>query len=280
MAGIKLNPIPKVAGLSKAEFEEKYLNAHKPVVMTDLVQEWPAFQKWTPEFFKTVHGDKQVKVYDKSYAQAGESYMKSVREISFKEYIESLLEKSMDLRIFLYNIIKEIPSLKLDLGLPRIVEKMDERFVFLFFGHKGSVTPLHFDIDMAHVLHTNLHGRKRWVLFAPSESRNLYHHPMTVRSYVDVNQPDLEKYPRLADIKEGYEVILERGDTLLIPSGYWHLVEYPESSFGLSMRVRSGDVKVRLKGAVNILFKNIPDRLLNRFFGKTWLALKEKMSYL
>lgn len=280
MSGIKLKPIPKVAGLNKKEFDDRYLYSHSPVVMTDLVQEWPAFSKWTPDFFKNVHGNNQVKIYDQSYAQAGSSYMKSTKEIPFSEYIESLLEKNIDMRIFLYNIIKEIPELKLDLNLPRIVDKMDERFVFLFFGCKGSVTPLHFDIDMAHVLHTNLYGRKRWVLFAPSESRNLYHHPMTVRSYVDVNNPDLNKFPRMKDIQEGYEVILERGETLFIPSGYWHLVEYPESSFGLSMRVRSDEKSVRLHGLFNILFKNIPDRLLNRAFGNSWHHLKEKLSYL
>lgn len=280
MSGIQLKPIPRESGLQKKEFEEKYLRPGKPVVLTDIVQEWPAFSKWTPEFFKTVHGDKQVKIYDQSFSQAGSSYMKNTREIPFSEYIVSLLEKNIDMRIFLYNIIKEIPELKSDVKLPRIIEKMDNRFLFLFFGCKGSVTPLHFDIDMAHVMHTNFYGRKRWVLFAPSESRNLYHHPMTVRSYVDVNQPDFKRFPRLKDIREGYEVILERGETLLIPSGYWHLVEYPESSFGISLRVRSEDTKVRLQGLVNILFKNIPDRLLNRAFGQKWHALKEKWANL
>jgi Cupin-like domain len=280
MSGIKLKPISKVQGLDKKAFEERYMRSNTPVVMTDLIQDSPAFEKWTPEFFKNTHGENLVPVYDLSYAQAGSTYMKSTKEIPFSTYIENLLEKNMDMRIFLYNIIKKIPVLKLDLKIPRIVDKMDERFVFLFFGCKGSVTPLHFDIDMAHVLHTNLYGRKRWVLFAPSESRNLYQHPMTVRSYVDVNNPDLNKFPRLQNIKEGYEVILERGETLFIPSGYWHLVEYPESSFGLSMRVRAQKASTRLHGLFNILFKNIPDRLLNRFLGQSWLTIKEKLSRL
>ena len=278
MSGLKLKPIPRESGLSKSQFEERYLRPAKPVVLTDMGNNWPALQKWTPEFFKTVHGEKKVKIYDQSFSKAGSSYMKSTREIPFSEYIESLLEKNIDMRIFLYNIIKEIPELKEDVRLPSIIEKMDNRFLFLFFGCKGSVTPIHFDIDMAHVMHTNFYGRKRWVLFAPSESRNLYHHPMTVRSSVDVNNPDFGKFPRMRDITEGYEVILERGETLLIPSGYWHLVEYPESSFGISLRVRSEKTSVRLKGLFNILFKNIPDRLLNRFFGQAWHSVKEKLA--
>lgn len=280
MGGINLNQIERVSGLDQKIFEENFLKKNKPVIMTDIAREWAAFEKWTPDFFKNVHGHHRVKVYDQSYAAAGSSYMKAVKEITFAEYIESLLEKNLDLRIFLYNIIKEIPELKADLSLPKILDKMDERFIFLFFGCKGSVTPLHFDIDMAHVLHTNLYGNKRWILFSPEESRNLYHHPMTVRSYVDINNPDLHKFPRLQNIRKGHEAILGRGETLFIPSGYWHQVEYPESSFGLSMRARSGDIGTRLHGAANILLKNIPDRLLNRAFGKSWHSIKEKLSYL
>lgn len=278
MTGIQLNPVPRVSGITKDEFEQNYLRRNLPVVMTDLVQDWPAFQKWTPDFFKSQHGARPVKVYDKSYAQAGGGYMQSAREISFAEYIEALMEKNLDLRIFLYNIIKEIPELKADINVPYVIKKIDERFCFLFFGCKGSVTPLHFDIDMAHVLHSNLFGRKRWILFPQSESRNLYHHPLTVRSYVDVNRPDYEKFPRLADIRLGLETELGRGETLFIPSGYWHQVDYPESSFGLSLRVRSEDISVRLQGAANILFKNIPDRLLNRAFGQQWQRTKERLS--
>lgn len=280
MTGIKLKNLERVSGLDQKSFEENFLKKNKPVVITDIARDWKALEKWTPEFFKTVHGHHQVKVYDQSYAKAGSSYMSALKEISFSEYIESLMEKNVDLRIFLYNIIKEIPELRADLGLPKVLDKMDERFVFLFFGCKGSVTPLHFDIDMAHVLHTNLYGNKRWILFSPAESRNLYHHPMTVRSYVDVNRPDFAKFPRLKNIEEGFETILARGETLFIPSGYWHQVEYPESSFGLSMRARSEDLGIRLHGAANILFKNIPDRLLNRAFGNAWHAVKEKLSRL
>ena len=44
-----------------------------------------------------------------------------------------------------------------------------------------------------------------------------------------------ENFPALS-LTQGQEVILERGDTLFIPSGFWHHMEYLESGFSMSLR--------------------------------------------
>ena len=57
--------IDRRSALSYQAFVSEYLFPQKPVVITDGLAEWPAMSKWTPEFFKTVHGDKQVTVEGK-----------------------------------------------------------------------------------------------------------------------------------------------------------------------------------------------------------------------
>ena len=81
-------------------------------------------------------------------------------------------------------------------------------------------------------------GRKRITLFGPECSPRLYRHPFTVRSYVDPERPDFRRFPGLAGV-EGHQVVLEPGETLFIPSGFWHHVVYEEGGYSISLRCRS-----------------------------------------
>mmetsp|Transcript_26662 Transcript_26662/g.68468 ORF Transcript_26662/g.68468 Transcript_26662/m.68468 type:complete len:153 (-) Transcript_26662:419-877(-) len=64
-----------------------------------------------------------------------------------------------------------------------------------------------------------IQGRKRVILFAPSETKNLY--LVGDKSQVhDLNNPDYSKFPRMEGV-EGYETTLVPGDMLFIPA-LWH----------------------------------------------------------
>ena len=59
----------------------------------------------------------------------------------------------------------------------------------LFVGGKGSVTHMHFDIDLSHIIHTQFTGRKRVLLFPFEEQHKIYRKPWEVLSIVN-----FEKY--------------------------------------------------------------------------------------
>ena len=275
MNKLNLLSIPRIENITPDDFQALYMGPHRPVVIKDLASSWPAIRKWTPEFLKQKYGDLQVKVYNASFAQPGKHYVSSLRKMPFKEYLHLVTTSSKDLRIFAFDILREAPELKEDIMFPSIANGFSKRFVFMFFGCKSSVTPMHYDIDMSHLFHTVIYGKKRVVLFPYEDSNNLYQHPFNTRSYVDVDNPDFDKYPRLRNAT-GYQEILYPGETLFIPSGYWHHIVYEEGGYAVSMRHPHRSLAKRAQGYINILILLPIDKIMNKLFPDQWFRLKEQ----
>ena len=146
----------------------------------------------------------------------------------------------------------------------------------MFFGGEGSKVALHYDIDLSHVFLNQFHGRKRVVLFGPEQSKYLYQHPFTVASYVDVNNPDYEKFPALR-YAQGYETILNPGETIFMPSGYWHYIEYIDGGYSMSLRANESYSR-RARGLWNIARHYVVDKGMNRIMGDNWRRVKEDMA--
>jgi hypothetical protein len=277
MDKLNLLPIPRVENITPPDFQTRYMGPNRPVVFKDLASSWPATTKWTPEYLKQKYGNLRVKVYNASYAEPGKHYMSSLKTMFLKEYLHLITTSTEDLRLFLFDMLREAPELREDLMLPSIADRFSKRFIFLFFGCKSSVTPMHCDVDMFHVFHTVFYGKKRVVLFPWEESENLYKHPFNTRSYVDVDNPDFEKYPRLRSVT-GYQETLYPGETLFIPSGYYHYVVYEEGGYAVSMRHPPHSLKMRLRGYINILMFLPIDKVMNKLLPDQWFRLKEKMA--
>jgi len=275
MTEFHLATIPRVETLSRSEFQAEYLNPLRPVILTKLAASWPALHIWTPEFFQTSHGHKQVKVYNASFATPGKTYMSNVRVLSLKNYLNVVFNSSEDLRMFLYNIKSEIPELLDDIQFPSLASGFSRNFVFMFFGCRGSITQMHFDIDMAHVFHTSILGKKTITLFPYAQASNLYRHPFTCRSYVDVHNPDFDRFPRLRQA-QGYQVVLLPGETLFMPGGYWHHVVYDEPGYAVSLRCAQRSPSAKLHGYFNLFIMSPIDRLMNKLSPEVWFRLKEK----
>src|SRR5690606_30092716 len=85
------NLVDKVEGITKEEFKEHYLSAQRPVIFKDLTKDWPAREKWTFDFFKRQYGEWEIPMYDDSYHESGNGYMKPT---TYKKFRDNLVISS------------------------------------------------------------------------------------------------------------------------------------------------------------------------------------------
>ncbi len=273
---LPLKAIDRRGGLTRETFAREHLEPRIPVILVDLMAHWPARTKWTMEFFKQEYGHLRVPVFSDNVSKPGKNYMAPDKVIPFREFLEAIEQGPTNIRMFLFNIFKHAPELCNDFAIPTIMDGFIRDFPFMFFGGEGSRVALHYDIDLSHVFLNQFHGRKRVVLFPPDQSKNIYQHPFTVASYIDVNQPDYQRFPALRQV-QGYEAVLHPGETLFMPSGYWHYIEYTDGGYSISLRANESYTR-RARGLWNIAKHYVVDKSMNRIMGQEWRRLKEEMA--
>lgn len=273
------NPVDVKEQISAEEFNQQYLLPEKPVVLKNLWKDYPAHSKWTTDYFKQELGDVQVGLFD-SDSKNDRSFKKPHMYMKFGDYLDLISSnKPTNLRIFLFNIFKHKPELKKDFDFPPITDTYLKRFPFMFFGGKNAVVRIHQDMDMSNVFLTQLHGKKRVVLFEPKYSKLLYRYPFTVHSSVNIDDPDFEQFPGLKYVK-GMTCELDHGDTLFIPSGYWHYITYLEGGFAISVRALAPHISRRLEGFWRVAILSTLDDLFRNVLGKKWFTFKHKLAHL
>ena len=57
MGQFATTPVKRIENISKEEFIENYYKPQKPVLITGLTKEWPAFKKWTLDYIQQRAGD-------------------------------------------------------------------------------------------------------------------------------------------------------------------------------------------------------------------------------
>lgn len=275
---MKTSPIDTIGAISPEEFKKNYLIPQKPVVIKGLADQYPAGKKWTIEHIREVCGNVMVDVFDNSNSNKGSAFTVPDLKMPFSDYVNTIVEnKPTTLRMFLFNMFKSRPELRKDFPCPDIFKGVLGRIGYMFFGAKDIKVRIHQDIDMSNVLLTQFYGRKKVVLIDPKYSELLYKLPYNTYSLIDLDKPDYEKYPGLQYI-EVQECILEHGDSLYMPSGFWHYITYVDGGFSVSYRKIAHSLKAKTQGLLNLAVYMPFDKLMNRLQGEAWLAKKELMA--
>jgi hypothetical protein len=226
-------------GVGRGEFLTEYYATNTPVVLTDLTEHWDARHRWSLDYFTQVLGDETVEVMtgrtdDPRYEQNSEQHKTSMR---FADYLAHVGRKDPSNEMYLVanNHLLELPAAKPlweDFDSPAAyLDARDETGrVFFWLGPAGTVTPLHHDV--MNVLLTQVCGRKRVILVSPTRTHCVYN-DLSVYSKVNAADPDLERHPAFRDAHP-VEVILNPGDALFIPVGWWHYVEALDQSTSVS----------------------------------------------
>lgn len=211
------------------EFVARYCIGNRPVVLTDLAADWPALQRWSPQFIKERFGDVSVEIQagresDADYERNKLQHRSQMRMADLVDTVVAL-GASNDIYLTANNEALKRPELAPlldDIGsLPPILDRARLAAESSFwFGPAGTVTPLHHDTIM--LFHTQVVGRKRWRFISPLETHRLYNYS-GVFSPIDLDNIDWQRYPDFAGVKV-LEIVVEPGETVFLPLGWWHQV--------------------------------------------------------
>lgn len=276
---MKIQEIERIETITKEAFINNYFKPQKPVVIERFVEDWPAFKKWSLDYMAEVAGEKTVPLYDDRPVSHKNGFNEPHAKMKMKEYIELLKSEPTRYRIFLWNILKEVPSLQNDFTYPDFGLRLMKTLPMLFFGGRDSYTFMHYDIDLANIFHFHFHGKKEVILFDQKQNDYLYKVPYSLitREDIDFANPDLEKWPALKKA-EGYKAHLEHGNVLYMPEGYWHYMQYKTPGFSMSLRAVPRKPKNFAKAVYNIVVMRHLDNLMRKLRGQKWIDWKNSQA--
>ena len=268
---MQLEPLEKVADISKEEFLSKYKKTQTPVVMQSITKDWAAREKWSLEYFESLGGDNDVKIYDSKPSTDYKLQHAAETTMKLRDYFKILLAGENDLRIFFFDMLRQIPSLQNDFSYPDIGLHWFKKLPVMFIAGNRAKVQMHIDIDYADIFLCHFGGKKKVILFSPDQTKYMYHVPFSFSAYhdVDFENPDYEKYPALKHLK-GQEVILEHGDVLYIPPGWWHYIIYEEIGYSMAIRSFPRDFVNIMKMLRNLLWTRSVDGIMRILLGQKW----------
>jgi len=232
-----MTAIPTVPPPTRAQFEQEYLAPARPVVIKAGLG--GGLARWTPESLAERLGDKPVSA---SISQSGVFHYDPVAVRKFRvvrrTFRQAVAEIGSGTHGAMYlmqqSIHENFPELAGDVRPPELLGDAPAAPHF-WFGSADNVTPLHH--DPLTNLFLQVYGRKRFTLFDARQFEELYPFPASAHhshlSYVDIENPDLERFPLFAAAHR-YEATLGPGDLLFLPAFWWHHVRSLDVSISLN----------------------------------------------
>ncbi|MFD2529971.1 MULTISPECIES: cupin-like domain-containing protein [Polaribacter] len=274
---LNLSQIDTVKTITKEDFIKNYFKPQRPVVIENFVNDWPAYSKWNLDYMKQVAGDKVVPLYDDRPVDFKDGFNEPHAKMKMSEYVDLLKREPTKFRIFLWNILKEVPVLQKDFKFPDFGLRLMKGLPMLFFGGRNSHTFMHYDIDLANIFHFHFEGKKEVILFDQKQNDFLYKipHSLIVREDIDFSNPDFDKWPALKKAK-GYTTHLEHGQVLYMPEGYWHYMKYITPGFSMSLRAIARKPKNLSKAIYNVFVMRTIDNVMRRIKGQKWIDWKNE----
>lgn len=274
---MKLKPVDSISEIAPKDFVRDYLNKGQPVIIKDFIsKESPCWQKWSYDYFKEIAGDEQVDIYGREEESQNHAASPPIGRMSFGEYLDKISSEPTELRLFLFNLLKIRPELKKDVIYNDVTgSKVLQWLPYMFFGGEGSATRNHFDIDMSHVFISQFQGTKRIWLFPNNQSDLMYKLPYNFHSIANLKTSSKDKYPALK-LLEGYEAVIHQGDTLYMPAGWWHYIQYETEGYSISVRALANSLGEKIKGARNLFITRYFDDTMRKVFKGKWLDYKIK----
>jgi hypothetical protein len=251
------NDIDRVdaADLTVDQFIARYELPNKPVVIKKAVDDWAALKAWSPQHLSSLEKQKASPQLFRATSAMAPLAANFTLEGYFK-YARQAREEA-PLYLFERDFAVKVPELEADYDVPRYFRNGERDgtnaapckntdlfgvlgrearpdYRWLICGPKKSGSIFHIDPNQTNAWNVSVQGRKKWIFYPPSVS------PPGVMSSADgadVTVPicigewllsfweqhlEMRKDPDRS--QRPLEVIVNPGDVIFVPHGFWHMV--------------------------------------------------------
>ena len=212
-------------GLTPQAFLDEFYAANRPVVLGGAAGAWPSSGRWTPDYLRHAVGVATVEVQAHKETMPFDAFMDQAEKAGADVYLTAENGSSNH---------QALAPLQADLGgLDGILDAQGTAAGMIRIGPQGTFTPLHH--DLANTIVFQITGRSQVALVAPSETPKLYNDRHVFSAIEDIADPalDFDRFPLARGMKV-QTLVLEPGDALFIPVGWWRQVRSLDFSVSLT----------------------------------------------
>ena len=211
------------------EFYARYWAQNRPVVFTDATRGW---KLWSPLDMKRLLGEQRIDIADGR--EGDPDYDMNLRAHTRRTTVGAFVDRVLTAGATNdFYLVANNHAMRRR-GFERLLERIvvDETYFVpadvarggsLWLGPKGTVTPLHH--DTTNILFHQIHGRKQLTLVPPDD-------PVACAGARGFYASD-QAWKKLR--RSAMRVILEPGEALFLPAGWWHHVQSLDVSISFSL---------------------------------------------
>ncbi len=216
----------------------KLFSSHKPFIIRNASTSWNAISTWNADYLSELVGTNQVWIRD------SHQHSSQIERVAFSEFLSRLQKNTKTKKPYLvlsrmlaHRRARSVQLSRLlkDIEIPCYIpwERLWE--INLWMGYGSNKSHLHFDPEENLLIPIN--GAKELIIFEPKYTKYIYQNldkgGNILQSKVDIFNLDYKKFSKIKNVKY-YQIKVEPGDALYIPSGWWHAVE---SAKGINISV-------------------------------------------
>ena len=230
---------------SRSRFEREYCNLDKPVILTGVIDDWPASDKWDLAYLDRLVG--HVNVSYKTSKTGSHPPLDDTGSLgaprqssTLSAYLDRVWSQVAEEERRAYCLTGddvfvleswdryhfELKVLLEDFSLLPFFDAERLETIGFWVSPNGVRSHLHFDSNGKNNLNAQVGGEKQVWLFSPSQLAKLYPYLATEMqpfnfSKVDIEAPDPKRFPDF-ETAECYHDTLKAGEVLFIPAYWFH----------------------------------------------------------
>jgi histone arginine demethylase JMJD6 len=248
-----------IKSLSVDDFIKRYESPSIPCIITNAANDWPAFQdqRWTPNSLYAKFRHRKFR--------CGEDDNGKVVKVKLKHFLRYMKTQEDDSPLYIFDSmfddnneskkscpIKEdytIPSYFSEDLLSLVGENRRPPYRWFLLGPRRSGTAIHIDPLSTSAWNTLIFGLKRWILIPPDVSKEIAKSDDLVdKEKLEDNEsidyflnilPRLKKKMGEAFTSRIIEFFQLPGETVFVPSNWWHAVLYVQDSCAVTQNYAS-----------------------------------------